>query len=189
MAAVPTGALDLPRSYVERAAVQEVADGLISPEEPRAPYTVVGMGGGGKTIVPLYECLQAARETVLGLEHPDGVDVALALNSRASVGKYTEPEPLYERSLTIRGKVLGPEHPDVATSLNNQAELLYAQGKYGEAGPLYARSQAMREKTLGPDHPAVATVLNNRAALMYAQADSTNSSPLLVCTFLSGGSK
>ncbi|CAN0270483.1 unnamed protein product, partial [Ectocarpus fasciculatus] len=52
MAAVPAGALDLPRSsYVERAAVQEVADGLTAPEEPRAPYTVVGMGGGGKSVL------------------------------------------------------------------------------------------------------------------------------------------
>ncbi|CBJ32850.1 NB-ARC and TPR repeat-containing protein-likely pseudogene [Ectocarpus siliculosus] len=52
MAAVPAGALDLPRSsYVERAAVQEVADGLTGPEESRAPYTVVGMGGGGKSVL------------------------------------------------------------------------------------------------------------------------------------------
>ncbi|CAN0332450.1 unnamed protein product, partial [Ectocarpus fasciculatus] len=51
MAAVPAGALDLPRSYVERAAVQEVADSLTAPEEPRAPYTVVGMGGGGKSVL------------------------------------------------------------------------------------------------------------------------------------------
>ncbi|CAM9767482.1 unnamed protein product [Ectocarpus fasciculatus] len=51
MAAVLAGTLDLPRSYVERAAVQEVADGLTSPEEPRAPYTVVGMGGGGKSVL------------------------------------------------------------------------------------------------------------------------------------------
>ncbi|CAN0538709.1 unnamed protein product, partial [Ectocarpus sp. 12 AP-2014] len=52
MAAVPAGALELPRSsYVERAAVQKVADGLTAPEEPRAPYTVVGMGGGGKSVL------------------------------------------------------------------------------------------------------------------------------------------
>ncbi|CBJ32852.1 NB-ARC and TPR repeat-containing protein-likely pseudogene [Ectocarpus siliculosus] len=52
MAAVPAGALDLPgSSYVERAAVQEVADGLTAPEESRAPYTVVGMGGGGKSVL------------------------------------------------------------------------------------------------------------------------------------------
>ncbi|CAM9244996.1 unnamed protein product, partial [Ectocarpus sp. 12 AP-2014] len=52
MAAVPAGALELPRSsYVERAAVQEVADGLTAPEDSRAPYTVVGMGGGGKSVL------------------------------------------------------------------------------------------------------------------------------------------
>ncbi|CAN0558386.1 unnamed protein product, partial [Ectocarpus sp. 12 AP-2014] len=52
MAAVPAGALELPRSsYVERAAVQEVADALTAPEEPRAPYTVFGMGGGGKSVL------------------------------------------------------------------------------------------------------------------------------------------
>ena len=50
-AAVPVGALALPRSYVERAVVREVADGLTNTDEPRAPYTVVGMGGGGKTIL------------------------------------------------------------------------------------------------------------------------------------------
>ncbi|CAM9910838.1 unnamed protein product [Ectocarpus sp. 4 AP-2014] len=51
MAAVPAGALDLPHSYVERAAVQEVADGLTSPEEPLSPYTVGGVGGGGKSVL------------------------------------------------------------------------------------------------------------------------------------------
>ncbi|CAN0187425.1 unnamed protein product, partial [Ectocarpus fasciculatus] len=52
VAAVPAGALALPDSYVERAAaVQEVADGLTDPEEPRTPYTVVGMGGAGKSML------------------------------------------------------------------------------------------------------------------------------------------
>ncbi|CAN0493394.1 unnamed protein product, partial [Ectocarpus sp. 12 AP-2014] len=50
-AAVPAGALALSHSYVERAAVQEVADGVTDPEEPRTPYTVVGMGGGGKSVL------------------------------------------------------------------------------------------------------------------------------------------
>eukprot|EP00752_Nemacystus_decipiens_P013900 g12339.t1 len=51
MAAVPAGALVLPHSYVERAAVREVADGITNPEEPRTPYTIVGMGGGGKSVL------------------------------------------------------------------------------------------------------------------------------------------
>ena len=51
MAAVPAGALELPPSYVERAAVQQVADGITNPKEPRTPYVVVGMGGGGKSVL------------------------------------------------------------------------------------------------------------------------------------------
>lgn len=51
MAAVPAGTLALPRSYVERAAVQEAVDALINPDKARAPYTVFGMGGGGKTVL------------------------------------------------------------------------------------------------------------------------------------------
>eukprot|EP00752_Nemacystus_decipiens_P012223 g10837.t1 len=51
MASVPAGAPVLPHSYVERAAVQEVAEGLTNPEEPLTPYSVVGMGGGGKSVL------------------------------------------------------------------------------------------------------------------------------------------
>ena len=51
MASVPAGALVLPHSHVERSAIRDVADGLTSPEEPRTPYTVLGMGGGGKSVL------------------------------------------------------------------------------------------------------------------------------------------
>eukprot|EP00752_Nemacystus_decipiens_P014746 g13130.t2 len=51
LAAVPAGAVALPHGYVERAAVREAADALTNPEEPRSPYTVVGMGGAGKSVL------------------------------------------------------------------------------------------------------------------------------------------
>ncbi|CAM9716370.1 unnamed protein product, partial [Hapterophycus canaliculatus] len=51
MAAVPSRALALPRSYVERSGVQETVKNLIDPDQSLAPYTVVGMGGGGKTVL------------------------------------------------------------------------------------------------------------------------------------------
>ncbi|CBN74851.1 NB-ARC and TPR repeat-containig protein [Ectocarpus siliculosus] len=50
-AAVPTGALALPRSYVERPGVQEAMGDLMDPEKALAPYMIVGMGGGGKTVL------------------------------------------------------------------------------------------------------------------------------------------
>lgn len=50
-AAVPAGALVLPSIYVERACVQEAVDDLIHPQKAVAPYAIVGMGGGGKTLL------------------------------------------------------------------------------------------------------------------------------------------
>ncbi|CAM9419352.1 unnamed protein product [Scytosiphon promiscuus] len=51
MAAVPAGALTLPRSYVERQSVQATVKSLIDPNNALSPFTVVGMGGGGKTVL------------------------------------------------------------------------------------------------------------------------------------------
>lgn len=51
IAAVPAGVPSLPRSYLERPAVRQVIEALIDPDEALAPYTVVGMGGGGKTVL------------------------------------------------------------------------------------------------------------------------------------------
>lgn len=47
----PAGVLALPRGYVERAGVQEVVDGLMSPGRELAPYAIVGEGGSGKTVL------------------------------------------------------------------------------------------------------------------------------------------
>ena len=51
LAAVPTGALALPRSFVKRSGYEEVVEDVISPEQALTPFTVVGMGGGGKSVL------------------------------------------------------------------------------------------------------------------------------------------
>eukprot|EP00752_Nemacystus_decipiens_P014888 g13255.t2 len=51
LAPVPAGALALPRSYVKRPALEEAVVDLISPEKALDPYTVVGMGGAGKSVL------------------------------------------------------------------------------------------------------------------------------------------
>jgi tetratricopeptide (TPR) repeat protein len=59
----------------------------------------------------------------------------------------------------------------VGISLNNLAELYYAQGRYTEAEPLHKRAFGIRENVLGPDHPEVANSLDNLAWLALAQRD------------------
>ncbi|CAN0410734.1 unnamed protein product, partial [Pylaiella littoralis] len=51
MAAVPAGAPLEPQHYVKRPGFQEAVGHLVNPDEALAPYTVVGMGGGGKTVL------------------------------------------------------------------------------------------------------------------------------------------
>ncbi|CAM9281636.1 unnamed protein product [Scytosiphon promiscuus] len=51
MAAVPAGALALPPSFVERSGVRAAVDGLLDQDKALAPFSVVGMGGAGKTVL------------------------------------------------------------------------------------------------------------------------------------------
>lgn len=52
MAKVPTAAVALPSSYVERASlVSEVVSNLTGADAASAPYVLIGMGGGGKTVL------------------------------------------------------------------------------------------------------------------------------------------
>ena len=51
MAAVPAGALNLPQSFVERSGFHGAVDDVINPAEALAPFSVVGMGGGGKSVM------------------------------------------------------------------------------------------------------------------------------------------
>jgi tetratricopeptide (TPR) repeat protein len=67
----------------------------------------------------------------------------------------------YSEATKVAEETFEPDDPDVATSLNNLAELYYAQGGYAEAAPLFKRSLAIWEKSLGPDDPNVATVCEN----------------------------
>ncbi|MCB1823824.1 MAG: CHAT domain-containing protein, partial [Candidatus Competibacteraceae bacterium] len=75
---------------------------------------------------PLLRQALAAREKVLGPEHPDTLS---SVNDLAGLyqaqGRYGEAEPLYQRALAAREKVLGPEHPDTLnTQLNYTGNLV-----------------------------------------------------------------
>jgi len=80
--------------------------------------------------------------------------------------RYEQAAPLYQRALAIREQELGPHHPDTARSLNNLAQLYWAQGKYPEAEPLYQRALAIYEQELGASHPSTKIVRQNYTSLL-----------------------
>jgi len=126
---------------------------------------------------PLLNQALAAREKVLGPDHPE---VATTLNYLAGVyqeqGRYGKAEPLYRRALTIRQKAYGRDAPEIAPSLNNLGVLLTRMGRYQDAEPLLRHALALKELAAGADDPDVARSLNNLAQLdrllaRYAEAE------------------
>ena len=101
----------------------------------------------------------------------------LAGRKARQLGRYAEAENSLRTALKLAEQFRNGEYI-VGESLNNLAELYYAQGKYAEVQPLYQRALAIREKVLGPEHPNVATSLNNLAALYYAQGKYAEVEPL-----------
>jgi CHAT domain-containing protein/tetratricopeptide (TPR) repeat protein len=142
---------------------------------------VVQLHGQGKYAEAgaLAEQVLAARERVLGAEHPNTLTSVnnLAFLYQAQ-GRYGEAEPLYRRALAARERVLGAEHPDTLQSVNNLAGLYQAQGRYGEAEPLLKRALAARERVLGGEHPSTLTSVNNLAGLYFAQGRNGEAEPL-----------
>jgi tetratricopeptide (TPR) repeat protein len=123
-------------------------------------YTV----GAYTEMLTLDERVLAAREQVLGPDHPDTLTSRnnLAVDYYA-VGRVGEAITLHERVLAARERVLGPDHPDTLTSRSNLANDYYAVGRVGEAITLHERVLADMEQVLGPDHPNTLTSRNNLA--------------------------
>ena len=80
----------------------------------------------------MHEQALAARERVLGPDHPDTLQSRnnLATAYRAA-GRLDEAISLHEQTLAARERVLGPDHPDTLASRNNLAIAYQAAGRTG----------------------------------------------------------
>ena len=111
-----------------------------------------------------------ARETILGLEHPDTLN---SINSLGLVlmsqGKYEEAEAMHRRDLEGSEKTLGPEHPYTLISVSSLGLVLESQGKYKEAEAMHRRDLKGSEKTLGPEHLDTLTSVSNLGSVLESQ--------------------
>ena len=82
----------------------------------------------------MHEQNLAARERVLGPDHPDTL---LSRNNLAvayrDAGRTDEAISLHEQNLAARERVLGPDHPDTLLSRNNLAAAYADAGRTDEA--------------------------------------------------------
>ena len=88
------------------------------------------------------------------------------------------PSRSFKRRCRRGVRCLGPDHPHTLISLNNLAELYWAQGRFGEAEPLYREALQARREVLGPRHPGALISLSNLAALYRAQGRFGEAEPL-----------
>ena len=104
----------------------------------------------------------AARQRVLGPEHPDTLrslsDLSVLLDK---LGQHLEAADMARQALAARQRVLGPEHPDTLRSLSDLSVFLDKLGQHQEAAYMARQALAARQRVLGPEHPDTLRSLSN----------------------------
>ena len=128
------------------------------------------LGDSAVQSIVIGERLVAARERILGPDHPDTLSSRNNLgNAYWAAGRRDEAISLQELNLAARERILGPDHPDTLNSRNNLAIAYRDAGRIDEAITLHEQTLAARERILGPDHPNTLTSRNN-LAIAYRDA-------------------
>jgi tetratricopeptide (TPR) repeat protein len=157
----------------------QVIDGLLQYgciQIRRLPFTCVGKGVAMHYMTPLL--LAGVLILAQSASAQGGVEMLHESCQDAVVkADYPAAEQVCQAAVTAAEKE-AQNTPLHAMTLNNLAELYYAQGHYAQAEPLFKRTLAMQEHTLGPAHPGITTTLNNLAGLYYAQGYYAQAEPL-----------
>ncbi|NLO78771.1 MAG: tetratricopeptide repeat-containing protein [Xanthomonadaceae bacterium] len=121
---------------------------------------------------PLLRRALAAREQLLGDDHPDSHAVrhqlAMLLEKR---GELDQAAVLYQTTLRLREQALGERHVDLIPHLANLAAVRKAAQDFAGARPLLERALALAERHCGNGHPTTAACLDSLAGLLYAGHD------------------
>ncbi|MET7686013.1 serine/threonine-protein kinase [Streptomyces sp. NPDC005423] len=126
----------------------------------------LGLGRLGRwdEAAEVHRAVAAARERLLGPDHPDTVasryEIGFALSR---TGRAADALSEYTRVARIRDHVLGADHPDTLAARQEMAFVLGRLGRHFEAHQEYTAVLAARERTLGADHPDTLRCRHNLA--------------------------
>ena len=118
--------------------------------------TYLGSSGSYATARDLQRRILDARETVLGLQHPDTLAARHELGRWiGEAGGLAAARDLFAGLLPVREQVLGPQHPDTLTTRHEFAHLIGEAGDPDAARDLFAGlvSDESDEQVLGAQHP------------------------------------
>jgi tetratricopeptide (TPR) repeat protein len=109
-------------------------------------------------------------EALLGHGHPD---TFIDLNDLGYIhyylGDHTQARKLLELSLNLEQQA--ENWPNAAATLDNLAQVAYAEGKSQTAREFYEKALKIRETVLGPEHPDTAITLNNLSTLSFQEGN------------------
>ena len=150
--------------------------------QPTAPGLRKLTGDDAKRAEELDKAIEAALKADRWDEAIAKAEELLALRTRVQGPKHFETVNAEWRLKTLRRVAPMPQEDRVAyqsaSTMNEQAETLYAQGKYAEAQPLFEKALEIRRRLLTDDHPDTATSYNNLAVNLNAQGKYAEAQPL-----------
>jgi non-specific serine/threonine protein kinase/serine/threonine-protein kinase len=119
------------------------------------------------------------RRSVLGAEHPDTVESAIALgNIYTAQGRYSDAEGVLRAALETSRRSLGREHPVTLSAMNFEAIVFMRQNRLDEAEALQRETLEIRRRVLGPDHPDTLRSMRGLADVHYRQERYDAAEPL-----------
>ena len=125
--------------------------------------------GEPKKAIELHAMAGAAREKLLGPDHPNTLTTLgnLALGYHR-VGKLDMAVPLFEEIHKRRKAKLGPDDPSMLWTMDSLGSAYVAASKLDRALPLFEETLKLRKAKLGPDHPETLSSMNNLASAYSA---------------------
>ncbi|MFG2096760.1 tetratricopeptide repeat protein [Streptomyces sp. NPDC048612] len=101
-----------------------------------------------------HHALAAARERLLGPDHPDTLTSRLeAGHALGRLGRHFEAHQVYAEVLAGRERALGPDHPDALSCRHHVARNLGLLGRLEDCRALSQEVAAARARVLGAQHP------------------------------------
>jgi tetratricopeptide (TPR) repeat protein len=97
-------------------------------------------------------------------------------NSNIGLAGCPRAEQSAVRALTMRRRTFGPGHPLVATSMNNLAEVLFAESRYREAEQYFRGAVALAEQETPPDPERLGKFLANLGKALTARGRDAEAS-------------
>jgi serine/threonine-protein kinase len=150
------------------AAVERAGDPIVAAELLANRGLVAGSAGRHAEAETLQREALAARERLLGPNHPDVIsNLANIASTVESLGRETEAVEIEREVLRRSEDLYGPDHPMLGIALTNLSSSEAGVGEAKDALVHSRRAEQIFRASLPPDHPHLAAALSNTIVALW----------------------